>query len=398
MKIKKIKLYDLIMNLTLIVTLSMHDKNKLVIGMQFLLIAVFIFKHCKNGKFLIKKGTKPFLFRYSIFILVCMASYIWSINKAGWIKINISIIQCVCIGVCIIYYADDSKHKDNILYAAIIGALILVGRMLISVPVNAWGVKRVGDYVGYGNVGVTYVMAPASIISFYLAYKNKNRILYAVTAVLFVISALSGSKKGPIVFAVGVGIVLLKTSKDVRKLLRNLLLAGALVGVICLVIMKIPVLYNALGVRIIQALGQIGGTVVDKSTRDRMILLQDAIKVFLQNPIIGVGIDGFKNAEINKIHYYAHNNYVELLADCGIVGCMVYYLPIYRCFFQGLARRVEALTDDNVLAIALLGGLLIGDITSVSYFQESLQIFYAIAFMLISYDKRQKNLHKGDIQ
>lgn len=394
MKIKKIKLYDLIMNLTLIVTLAMHDKNKLVIGMQFLLIAVFIFKHCKNGKFLIIKGAKPFLVRYSIFILVCMASYIWSINKTGWLKINISIIQCVCIGVCIIYYADNSKHKDNILYVAVISALILAGRMLISVPINAWGVKRVGDYVGYGNVGVTYVMAPASIISFYLAYKNKNKILYAVTAVLFVISALSGSKKGPIVFAVGAGIVLIKISKDVRKLFRNLLLAGFLVGIIYLVIMKVPVLYNALGVRIIQALGQIDGTVVDKSTRDRMILLQDAIKVFLQNPITGVGIDGFKKAEINRIHYYAHNNYVELLADCGIVGCMVYYLPICRCFFQGLLRKVDILTD-NVLAIALLGGLLIGDITSVSYFQESLQIFYAIAFMLIGYGKRQKIYIKG---
>lgn len=392
MRIKKIKLYDLIMNLSIIITLSMHDKNKLVIGIQFLLIGCFILKYCKTGKFLIIKGVKPFFIRYGTFILICMASYIWSINKAGWLKINISIMQCICMGVCIIYYADSEKRKDNLLYATLIGASILAVRMLIAVPVNAWGVKRVGDYVGYGNVGVTYVMAPASIVSFYLAHKNKHKILYVLTAVLFVISALSGSKKGPIVFMTGVAVILIKTSKDLRKLFRNLLAAGILMGIIYLVIMKVPVLYNALGVRIVQALGQMDGTVVDKSTRDRMILLQNGVKVFLQNPVIGVGIDGFKNAQINWIHYYAHNNYVELLADCGILGGITYYLPLYGWFFKGLRKKVNFFTD-NILATALLGALLIGDITSVSYFQESLQIFYSIAFMLIVYGRRaHKNL------
>ena len=389
MRIKKIKLYDLIINLTLIITLSMHDKNKLVIGMQVLLIIFFVFRYCKNGKFIIPKGTKPYLIRYGMFILLCMASYMWSINKAGWLKINISIIQCVCIGACIIYYADSEKHKDSILYAAVVGALILAVRMLMLVPVNAWGVKRVGDYVGYGNVGVTYVMAPASIISFYLAYKYKNKRFYVLTAVLFVISALSGSKKGPVIFLAGAAIILVKTSKDRSKLFRNILFAGFLMGSMYLMIMKIPLLYNALGIRIVRALGQLDGTVVDKSTRDRMILLQYGIKVFLQNPIVGVGIDGFKKAQINWIHYYAHNNYVELLADCGIAGCLIYYLPIFRRFLQGLFRKIDFSTDD-ILAVSLLGGLLVGDITSVSYFQESLQIFYAIAFMLLSYSSRER--------
>lgn len=393
--IKRIRLYDLIVNLAIIITLSMHDQKVLVIGIQFLLIGCFILKFCRNGKILIIGSAKPFLIRYGMFILLCMVSYIWSINKAGWLKNNISIMQCVCVGVCIIYYADSSRRKNNILHAAVAGALILAARMILFVPISAWGMERVGDYVGYGNVGVTYVMAPASIISFYLAYKEKNKMLYAATAVLFVLSALSGSKKGPVVFAVGLAIILIKASKDIRKLLINLLFAGALLGIIYLMIMKIPVLYNALGIRIVQAFGQLNGTVLDKSTRDRMILLQDGIKAFLQNPILGVGIDGFKNAQINRIHYYAHNNYVELLADCGILGCVIYYLPLYKHFFQKAFGKINLFTDD-ILAIALMGALMIGDITSVSYFQESLQIFYAISFMLICYDKREKkrNLYK----
>lgn len=386
--IRRIKLYDLIMNLAIIITLSMHDKTYLVITMQFLLIGCIIFRYCKDGIVRIVGGAKPFLIRYSLFILICMISYIWSINRDGWMKINISVLQCICVGVCIIYYADSEKRKDNMLYATVMGAFVLAVRMLLSVPLHAWGAERVGEYVGYGNVGVTYVMAPASIVSFYLAYKKKDRKLYLLTAVLFVMSALSGSKKGPVVFLAGLAVILIKNSRDVRKLLKNFIFAVILMGAAYLVIMKVPVLYNALGVRIINAIGQIGGTVLDKSTRDRMILLQDGIKVFLQNPLTGVGIDGFKNSQINQIHYYAHNNYVELLADCGITGCAIYYLLLFRSFFGGMVKKIN-LNTDNLLATALLGALLIGDISSVSYFQESLQIFYALSFMLISYEKRE---------
>ena len=388
MEIKRIELYDLMVNLTVIITLSMHDKSSLVIGSQFLLIGCFILKYCKEGKLLIVGGTKPFLARYSLFIMMCMASYIWSINKDGWLSIIISIIQCVCVGVCIIYYGDCEERKNKMLYTAVIGALVLAIRMLLLVPVSAWGVKRVGTYVGYGNVGVTYVMAPASIVSFYLAYKNKSKLLYVLTAVFFVMSALSGSKKGILVFVAGLAIVLMKSSKNIGKLFRNMLVAGILVVIMSMVIMRVPVLYNALGRRIVEALGQLNGTVVDKSTRDRMLLFQNGIKVFLDNPILGVGIDGFKNAKINLIHYYAHNNYVELLADCGILGCLIYYLPICRWLFLELIKKANCFTD-NVLAAALLGALLVGDITSVSYFQESLQIFYAISFMLVCNDRRE---------
>lgn len=396
--IKRVKLYDLIANLSIIITLSMHDQNKLVIFMQFLLIGCGAFKYCRNGKLLIPGETRSFLVRYGIFILICMASYIWSINKVGWLKINISLIQCTCVGACIIYYADSNKRKNNILYSAVAGGVLLAVRMLISVPINAWGVKRVGEYVGYGNVGVTYVMAPASIVSFYLAYKKKSKILYGITLLLFVISALSGSKKGPVIFIAGLAVILIKTSKDIRKLVRNLLLAGILTGGLYLLIMKISVLYHALGIRIVQALEQLNGTGVDKSTRDRMMLGQYGIKVFLDNPIFGVGIDGFKNAPMNRIHYYAHNNYVELLADCGIVGCMIYYFPLYRKFIQEIRGKADFFTD-NILALALLAGLLVGDFSSVSYFQESLQIFYAISFMLMGYDKKvkKKKLCRGGV-
>ena len=388
---KRIKLYDLIVNLSIIITLSMHDKSTLVITIQFLLIVCSIFKFCKNGKFIFRKSTKLFLVRYGLFVVLCLMSYVWSINRTGWLKMNISIMQCVCMGACIIYYADCDRRKDLLLYSTIAGAMTLAVRMAILVPANAWGVKRVGDYVGYGNVGVTYVMAPASIVSFYLAYKKKSKGLYAVTAILFVVSALSGSKKGPVIFVVGLAVILIKMSKNTGRLLKNLILAGILTGVIGMLVMKVPVLYNALGVRIVQALGQVKGTVLDKSTRDRMLLLQYGMKVFSENPILGVGIDGFKNSPANRIHYYAHNNYVELLADCGILGCVIYYLPLYGCFFQGLVKKMN-FTTDNILAVALLGALLIGDLSSVSYFQESLQIFYALAFMLIGYEKRVKKI------
>ncbi len=57
----------------------------------------------------------------------------------------------------------------------------------------------------------------------------------------------------------------------------------------------------------------------------RGVYRQDAIKLWLTSPIIGRGLGGFENGVVSVQDYYyetkyAHNHYVEMLCDLGVLG------------------------------------------------------------------------------
>ena len=71
----------------------------------------------------------------------------------------------------------------------------------------------------------------------------------------------------------------------------------------------------------------------------RVTLFQYGMNWFLDNPILGVGINNFrvlstKTSEFAGMSFYAHNNYVELLVDIGIVGIVIYYSAYYYLYLN----------------------------------------------------------------
>lgn len=89
-------------------------------------------------------------------------------------------------------------------------------------------------------------------------------------------------------------------------------------------IMTNSTLYDAIGYRF-DGLGQGQAEGVD----DQEYIMKKGIELFLERPILGWGVEGFKVA--SRIGLYAHSNYVELLADYGIVGFLLYYSNLIWC-------------------------------------------------------------------
>lgn len=61
----------------------------------------------------------------------------------------------------------------------------------------------------------------------------------------------------------------------------------------------------------------------DSSYRTRVDMAQDAIRLWEKTPLFGNGMDAFSG--LSREGTYAHNNYVELLCDIGLVGTLLYY-------------------------------------------------------------------------
>jgi len=80
---------------------------------------------------------------------------------------------------------------------------------------------------------------------------------------------------------------------------------------------------------------------IDYSAYERKKLISFGIKMWLDHPLIGIGLDNFR--VVIKDYWpisnrlYSHNNYIELLSTIGTFGTIVYY-SIYYSIFKKLAQ------------------------------------------------------------
>lgn len=140
-----------------------------------------------------------------------------------------------------------------------------------------------------------------------------------------------------------------------------------------------------------------GEAKTDASVTGRQALLDRAVEVFLEHPLFGVGIGNFRayTKDLGGVAgYYAHNNFLELLADVGVVGTAFYYVP----YLIALAK-VRVIAQDSVEEKRMLYNLLfvlvimrlVSDYAQVSYLYDSSQILLAVIYIGIKIEHASKS-------
>lgn len=152
-------------------------------------------------------------------------------------------------------------------------------------------------------------------------------------------------------------------------------------------VMNIPFLYDMVGYRLeLMISGLLGGGAVDASTSTRMGLVEHGINFFLSSPWIGHG--GANFAALNAFYYranagcYAHNNFIEILADYGVIGFILYYW-IYIFMIAKTIKRLKTTSNLQLMVFSLLVTLLIMEYGFVSYYDRFFQAFLAFAFCVL---------------
>ena len=107
--------------------------------------------------------------------------------------------------------------------------------------------------------------------------------------------------------------------------------------------------------------------VLGESDTIRLGMLESALNHFLTSPLIGNGYFSFPilYAKETGQQTYAHNNYLEILSDIGIIGFVLFYMYFFlmihrakRSISMGKQTLINALlimTLFNQLAIVILG-------------------------------------------
>lgn len=192
-------------------------------------------------------------------------------------------------------------------------------------------------------------------------------LLYYLTLFLtvFVIIA-SGSKKSVIIGAI---FILLWT----YQVLSKKAFLFVLIGTIILALSFIGAFMHASELEVV-ARFQLMISGDDDSTIERLLMMELAPLVFLDNFILGAGLNGF--AYVSGIGAYAHNNALELAASGGLIGLFLYYPLFIICFFQ-IYKQFGAVYTGIFLVFYLFS-----ELTSVMYMDRAYSIILIMVILL----------------
>jgi O-antigen ligase len=209
------------------------------------------------------------------------------------------------------------------------------------------GVMPFGPYVNRNHfAGFAELIIPVALVPLVLGKVRRERVfLVALFALVPIVALLLSASRGGIVSFI-VQMVILFLLLLIRRIRGTRVLVGGVV-VLCSVMAV-----SWIGVqRVLQRFSEIQSMEVTGSKRAAM--REDAWRLFLDHPLLGTGLGTleivfppYDSLYDGKVVDHAHNDYVEALAETGVVGglCCVWFLGVVLLHsLKGLAELGSSL-------------------------------------------------------
>ena len=83
-------------------------------------------------------------------------------------------------------------------------------------------------------------------------------------------------------------------------------------------------------------------------------MYRDAVEYFMASPIIGIGFGQYRLW--SPFGYYSHSSYAEILSCGGIIGVLIFFVPIFVCLCSCLKqlRKKQPLEQSYRMKMATL--------------------------------------------
>lgn len=344
-----------------------------------------------------------------LFTIFCIFSTLWALNINNAISIIPVFVMNQILGY--VYSVIMLKNKivlKYILFGIVIGTILLYIRLsLISGTIFIYIDSREGikNLLNANNVGLYGALA--TIFGIYLTYDhfeissilnirriknllNKYNFVLMVIFILInlIIVFLSASRKALLFIAIPCALMFLFYNASKQNFIKRVLVTIVAIVIFIVLIFNVPFLYNLIGNRLegmINGILQLGN--VDSSTIFRLRAITYGLEWFKERPILGSGLNNFKNLLGTNVQswagsegVYAHNNYIELLVDVGIIGTLLYY-SLYIYIFIKYIKKFDKSSLLKIMMFGLLITLIICEFGIVSYYGK----IYRILLVLIYY-------------
>lgn len=330
--------------------------------------------HVRNQK--LPDAFKLFILFYAYLVI----SSIWSPAPALLSSRGMISILCASLMIGLSLHLKLITYHTMLLLLMIPGALNFIAYLLgINIMLErhdgseatveqAW--KRFSGFIGQPNAFAIRGLLPIIFLAtFFREFKKEQAptsLYYLALFLTVFVIIVSGSKKAVIIGAI---FILLWTYQVLSK--KAFLFVS--IGTVILALSFMSALIHTSELEVV-ARFQLMLSGDDESTIERLLMMKLAPLVFLDNFILGAGLNGF--AYVSGIGAYAHNNALELAASGGLVGLLLYYPLFIICFFQ-IYKQFGAVYTGIFLVFYLFS-----ELTSVMYMNRAYSIILIMVILL----------------
>lgn len=281
----------------------------------------------KNGEDLIVEKNSP-LFYLSLFLLWSGLSFAWSIH---FVRTLIEFLQLTLAGLVffVSLNLNDEGRFKTIQVVSLVSSLIALLGILEYVFVRTG--RIVSTFVNPNPFG-TYLLI---LFLFYWGYtlRKKHWTLNLISIIYITALFLTGSRGAYLALIVSLPFLFLGIEKvQIKKsLFKTALVIVSGLGITRLLMFIAPVVQKNLGLdlSIVDNLLRVS-SLVGSSSIGRFEFWKAAGRIFMEKPITGFGLGTFFQSYFigyggNQWYSrFAHNHYLQILAELGIVGLALF--------------------------------------------------------------------------
>lgn len=345
-----------------------------MIQLLFILVSFGKLKLNRGGKF---DFLAEILIGRIIFLTWCACSYFWALYPNVVWNYMVSVAQSTLL-MCavVIYFSQNTKvHLKYGIQMFLFMSFVLAVMVLVTTSLQELisGTAELKERISVRGINANQigVCCSYSILMLFGCDDGGKAKRVIVGIPMLLVALLTGSKKALITLIVGGCILAIAKTGNLKNMIKALL--AVILFSICLLwaIYHVDFLYQISGKRVDGLLLYLMTGTGDKSTTSRAYMVQLASELFLEHPMLGIGLHNFKS--VNRYGVYAHNNFMELLACLGLPGFLLYYGVLAR-ELCGEMRHFSAHRGSANFALVLLLCFLINEYATVSYTNEVIQL------------------------
>lgn len=337
------------------------------------------------------------------FMIYSFISLLWTASVVDTTTRSITMISLIILMLIVSIYLYITNEYMNFFYGfAIAGVLIL---LYVTSFYGINGLKemlnenvRVGTDIVNANT-LAIFMAISSII-FLILFFRKKKIIFLLPIIGFVIIiALTGSKKG--IMDLIIGVVLFSIiQRNESKVFKRKNFTRSILIILVLILMvyicwHLPI-FSTIRIRIEEMFLFLSGesSIIDYSTYERQLMIEAGVKQFFETPLLGngIGASGIITNYALGYNTYLHNNFIELLATGGVIGFLLYYLPILKMVSNCWKYRKNSL--ECQISFIMIVIILVNDLASVQYFSKITFLIFSIVASSMLNNKNKKRYIK----
>ena len=324
---------------------------------------IYIYKNFNLKEFILSFEYKNHYFAYLLVIAISTISLLVAENLIEGIVSLLKIFNFFIAFSFIVILSSFKKLNffNYFIIATLISlfieSVLINFRVFDSVIVNGNLLVRSNAFAGFGaNVNISsFSILIKTVVPIFLIFNHKNYFIKALSLFFIFSSFLSilllmsrAAVLALVLVFISIMIQVIISKRKVYYLKYGLIIITLIMSIFSYNVINEKNTYNTLTERF----SNVTNPIADESVNERLNFYTTAIKSIGDNPLLGVGVGNWKIKSIDlsrdiivsyRVPFFAHNDFLQFLAEIGILGglCFMFYIfyPIIISLLRSLKSR-----------------------------------------------------------